>query len=197
MVSNVPIKGSTMSSQDIIVTLTMIGMGLVALGFVWVILQSRKAADTPETQEKLGKSKGVRKVLFATLIVIFIGAGFGTLIPFPDPPQHSPLNAKQVVTVVGHQWFWEMSTDQVLVNQPVEFAVTSADVNHGFAIYGPDEKIVTQTQAMPGYTNKVVWTFKQPGTYIIRCLEYCGLVHHAMESPLTVVTHIEAEGTDE
>lgn len=184
-----------MSSQSIIVTLTLVGMGLVALGFIYVLLQSRKAPDTPETKQKLGKTTALRRILFAVLVVIFGVAAFGTLIPYPDPPQQGPLNASQIVTVIGHQWYWEMSTEQVTVGTPVEFAVTSADVNHGFAIYGPDERIVTQTQAMPGYTNKLLYTFKQPGTYMIRCLEYCGMVHHAMESPLNVVNANEG-GTE-
>jgi len=46
---------------------------------------------------------------------------------------------------------------------------------------------VAQTQAMPGYTNVLRHTFKDPGNYKILCLEYCGLVHHGMMSELTVV----------
>jgi cytochrome c oxidase subunit 2 len=69
----------------------------------------------------------------------------------------------------------------------VEFRVTSDDVNHGFAIYAPDGLIVTQTQAMPGYTNKLLHTFKEPGTYTVQCLEYCGLGHAPMKTTLQVV----------
>ena len=69
---------------------------------------------------------------------------------------------------------------------PVEFRVTSSDVNHGFAIYAPDGRIATQTQAMPGYTNKLVHTFTEPGTYTVMCLEYCGIGHAPMTATLTV-----------
>jgi cytochrome c oxidase subunit 2 len=65
--------------------------------------------------------------------------------------------------------------------------VTSADVNHDFAIYAPDGRIVVQTQAMPGFVNKILYTFDKPGTYKIRCLEYCGLGHDVMAADLTVV----------
>ncbi len=37
----------------------------------------------------------------------------------------------------------------------VEFRVTSLDVNHGMAIFDPDGKLVGQTQAMPGYVNRL------------------------------------------
>ena len=39
---------------------------------------------------------------------------------------------------------------------------------------------------MPGFTNVIRHTFTTPGTYRIRCLEYCGLGHHAMVSQLNV-----------
>jgi cytochrome c oxidase subunit 2 len=68
----------------------------------------------------------------------------------------------------------------------VVFRVTGADVNHGFGVYNENLELVTQVQAMPGYTNKLVYTFDQPGKYRILCLEYCGLAHHAMMGELNV-----------
>ena len=82
---------------------------------------------------------------------------------------------------------WEISPNQAKAGTPVEFNVTSEDVNHGFALYAPDDRIVTQTQAMPGFTNRLRHTFTKPGTYRILCLEYCGLAHHNMVSEFEVV----------
>jgi len=41
---------------------------------------------------------------------------------------------------------------------------------------------------MPGMeaATTLVHTFKEPGEYKIRCLEYCGIVHHAMQDLLVV-----------
>jgi cytochrome c oxidase subunit 2 len=39
---------------------------------------------------------------------------------------------------------------------------------------------------MPGYVNKVYYTFSKAGAYKIVCLEYCGLGHHVMATDLTV-----------
>jgi cytochrome c oxidase subunit 2 len=39
---------------------------------------------------------------------------------------------------------------------------------------------------MPGYTNVIRYTFTTPGTYRVRCLEYCGLGHHTMVTQFTV-----------
>lgn len=68
----------------------------------------------------------------------------------------------------------------------VEFRVTSVDTTHSFAIYGPSGAIYTQTQAMPGYTNRLRFRFSEPGAYTVLCLEYCGAAHHLMRSSFLV-----------
>jgi cytochrome c oxidase subunit 2 len=88
---------------------------------------------------------------------------------------------------VGYQWRWELSRTEVIAGQPVEFRITSADVNHGFGIYDTNLRLVAQTQAMPGYTNTLRHTFDAEGTYRILCMEYCGLAHHNMVTEIKVV----------
>ncbi|MBV8341096.1 MAG: hypothetical protein JO173_01835 [Gammaproteobacteria bacterium] len=95
----------------------------------------------------------------------------------------------QRVDVVGEQWDWRITPAQVVAGRAVDFHVTSADVNHGFAIYDPVLRVIAQVQAMPGFDNVLRHTFEQPGTYRVMCLEYCGLVHHQMASEITVVPH--------
>jgi cytochrome c oxidase subunit 2 len=74
----------------------------------------------------------------------------------------------------------------VPAGQPVEIRVTTADVNHGFGLYDANNRLVTQTQAMPGFTNVIRHVFTTPGTYRVLCLEYCGLGHHTMFSQIVV-----------
>lgn len=173
--------------QNEVFLIALVGMGLVTLGFIYVIMQAGKPADAAETKQVHKTSNLLRKWLFVALLVIFVGTSYATLHRFPIPIQNDSLQAAQVVNVIGHQWYWEMSATQVETGTPTEFRVTSADVNHGFAIYAPDGRIVVQTQAMPGFVNRILYTFDQPGTYRITCLEYCGLGHHVMATDLTVV----------
>lgn len=173
--------------QDLVWAIALVGMGLVALGFVYVILQAGKAADDAATSKAAHTSHMLRRWLFGALLLIFVGGSYATLHRFPIPLQDAPLGIHQVVEVTGQQWSWLIQPATVKAGSPVEFRVTSKDVNHGFAIYAPDGRIVTQTQAMPGFTNKLVHTFEQPGTYKIMCLEYCGLGHAPMTSEIHVV----------
>jgi cytochrome c oxidase subunit II len=68
----------------------------------------------------------------------------------------------------------------------VEFRVTALDVNHNFALYGPERRLLAQTQAMPGYVNRLRVRLARPGRYEVLCLEYCGAGHHLMQSAFTV-----------
>lgn len=185
--SHLRFRGDAMLTENEVWIIALIGIGLVALGFIYVISQAGRPSDETHAKHAYHTSVVLRRWLFAILLVIFAGVSYASLWHFPLPPQHRPLVAKQIINVVGHQWSWELSTTQITAGVPVEFDVTSADVNHGFAIYAPNDRIVVQTQAMPGYTNKILYTFEQPGNYTINCLEYCGLGHHVMTAQLTVV----------
>lgn len=177
--------------QNVVWTLALVGMGLVAVGFIYVVIQAGKPADAAATRKSTHTAHVLQAWLFAVLLVGFVAGSWATLHRFPIPPQHAALEAPQVVEVVGRQWSWQITPDTVQAGSMVEFRVTSVDVNHGFAIYAPDGRIVAQTQAMPGFTNKLLYAFRQPGTYTVQCLEYCGLAHAPMRTTIQVVA---AEG---
>jgi cytochrome c oxidase subunit 2 len=90
------------------------------------------------------------------------------------------------IAVLGVQWGWSMSRDTVPARVPVEFVVRSKDVNHDFAVYAPDGTLLAQVQAMPGYANRLIYRFDRAGVYAVRCLEYCGILHHVMLTTFTV-----------
>ncbi|MGH2467645.1 MAG: cytochrome c oxidase subunit II [Candidatus Limnocylindrales bacterium] len=94
--------------------------------------------------------------------------------------------AATTVQVTAHQFAFDLSSKSLPLGQTIEFDVGSTDVNHGFAIYGPDGRIVGQTQAMPGFTNKLVMQFTTPGTYTLHCDELCGAGHPFMTGTFTV-----------
>lgn len=172
-----------MTVQNEVWLVTLAGIGVVALAFIYVIAKSGRPGDAAQVQKS---AYAIRRWWFLVLVLLGIGVTWASLKQFPIPDQHAQSNATQVVDAVGRQWTWELSRNSVSAGVPVEFRVTSADVNHGFAIYGPDGRIVTQTQAMPGFVNRLVHTFVQPGQYRLLCLEYCGLAHHGMKGEFEV-----------
>ncbi|MCW8944088.1 MAG: hypothetical protein OQL27_04880 [Sedimenticola sp.] len=95
----------------------------------------------------------------------------------------------QDVDVTARSWSYEISNRQFEVGKPVRFSVKSVDTMHGFTVYHPNGKILFNMMLIPGLekASSLVYTFTEPGKYKVRCLEYCGIAHHAMQDELTVV----------
>jgi len=170
--------------QDIAWRVTVILVVAVFLVFAWVALGASQRRDYESIRSRAARA---RFIVFWGLVLVFAPIIVYSLADLPYPRPIAQPGSAEVITATGHQWRWELSKNQVVAGRPVEFHVEAADVTHGFGIYDAQLRLVAQTQAMPGYTNVLRHTFKQPGNYKILCLEYCGLVHHGMIADLTVV----------
>ena len=176
--------------QSIAWYVSLAGIAVVAAVFASVALAASRADDAARIE--LGVQRLRRRLAW------LLGAAFVPITAislWAAPLRNDPRAAdgEQVVDVVGHQWFWEISASRLPAGATVAFHVTSADVNHGFAIYDQDMQVVAQTQAMPGYVNVLRVRFPRPGNYRVLCLEYCGLVHHGMAAQLEVVASAGGE----
>jgi cytochrome c oxidase subunit 2 len=169
--------------QDLAWWLTVVLVVAVLLLFVHVALSTRSREDYASISQRSGR---IRTAAFFILILICAPVVGLSLTDLPYRALGDRSAAPQVVRVTGYQWRWDIRPAQVAAGVPVEFHVTSADVNHGFGIYDGALRLLAQTQAMPGYTNVLHHSFETPGTYRILCLEYCGLVHHGMMAELVV-----------
>lgn len=167
--------------QSVAWYLSLILMALITAVFAIVC---RGAADKRE----LDNPYRGRTVLFVLVLIAGVLISITTLSPWPlSAYAGGAAPAAKVIDAVGHQWRWELSDSTVPVGKPVEFRVTSADVNHGFGIYRGKTQMLGQTQAMPGFVNRLRLTFDEPGQYEILCMEYCGLAHHGMLATITAV----------
>jgi cytochrome c oxidase subunit II len=119
----------------------------------------------------------------ALAVILTLGIPY---YPYPSFRQSTVGLPEIQVQVTASQYLWKLEPDQVPDGRVIEFDVTSGDVNHDFALYGPDHVLVGQVQAMPGYTNRLYLKFSTPGSYQIRCLEYCGVAHSGMLGTLSV-----------
>ena len=163
-----------------IVTLVLVGL-LVLLFIKFALSASSTSAEYSPIQNNAYSLRSKLFILFLLIIVPIIGYTL-TKMPYVS----ASVTAAKTVNAIGHQWYWEISDSTAIVGEQVQYNVTSADVNHGFGIYDPELNVIAQTQAMPGYENKLMVTYPKAGTYKILCLEYCGLAHHAMVAEIIV-----------
>lgn len=164
----------------------LIVLGVIWTGvWIWVVTGSRQVVPYTEVAPRVA---ALRRRLFYTILAIMVVVFLVSMRWLPyRPARATTLGQPQVsVDVTAQQWAWNFSQTEVPAGVAVEFAVTSRDVNHGFGLYDPEGRLVTQVQAMPGYTNRLIYVFDRPGTYTVRCLELCGIPHHAMVATLTV-----------
>jgi cytochrome c oxidase subunit 2 len=181
----------------------LITVSITMVGLVIVVATSRirkkqsfasKTKHHPETYWAIG----VAAILVWLWIISY---------PWMPPVASSVLQPGkehiQVVDVTAGQWFWLMDKSAdgslkavkspvvtLIAGQPVKFTAHSIDVNHGFGVFAGQSdgsSLLFQMQVIPGFDNIFYYTFKHPGIYLVRCLEYCGYAHPYMTSEIKVV----------
>jgi heme/copper-type cytochrome/quinol oxidase subunit 2 len=182
--------------QATILAIFLASSAVIALVFAWIALSTR----TPATVD-VKRAYGLRRVLFivgATCVVVLLVATM-PLAPYA----RAGARAERVVYVAARQFDFVFSDEpitstadlaqvqridnlEIPAGTLVEFRVTSLDVSHGFGLYGPERQIIAQTQAMPGYFNRLLVRLAAPAQYRVFCLEYCAAGHHLMQTRLVV-----------
>ena len=175
--------------QNVVWAVSIVLMGALAALFAWVALGANVALAN--YGPIVASAYRLRSWLFGLAVIVLVIANYETLghLPYVSSLAEPSSRAVQPVEAVAEQWAWSITPDAFHVGQTAEFRVTSKDVNHGFALYDPQMRIVAEVQAMPGYTNVLRYTFREPGVYRVLCLEYCGVAHHEMTADIKVTDH--------
>jgi cytochrome c oxidase subunit 2 len=133
-------------------------------------------------------------IAFFAIVIVFASSTLGLL---PYPYAHAGIKPDMTINVRAQQFQWCLSyapswgtncqtTIKIPVGNTVLFNTSSIDVNHGFGIYSGDGALLDQVQVMPGFYNNIIYQFTSPGTYYIRCMEFCGYGHFGMVSQVNV-----------
>ena len=127
-----------------------------------------------------------------SVLVIFVGVNLASLKYMPTLATAHAATTRtdiQQIDLTATSWAYDMSGRQVEAGRPVRFSGRSSDTMHGFAVYHPDGRMLFTMMLMPGLAKptSLIHTFKEPGRYTVRCLEYCGVAHHTMRDELVVV----------
>jgi cytochrome c oxidase subunit 2 len=155
------------------------GVVVTAIGaVVWSsTLGRRREIDV----RKLGERE---RTWFAIVVVMLVALLFATI--FFTPYGRSAGSGAQQFDVKAQQFAFVIPGRALEAGVPVSFHLTSADVNHGFAVFNEQNEFLFQAQVMPGKTQDYVYTFKKPGRYRVVCFEYCGVGHDQMAGEFTV-----------
>ena len=162
----------------------------VLVGLCVVRFRARGGADPKQVEghTRLEIAWTIAPVLvLAAILFLTVGA-----MNASDPP----VDREPDVTIVGHQWWWEVKypSGAVTANEihiptgkPLVFRLESADVTHDFWV----PELGRKMDATPGHPMSIWLEADEPGTYMGTCAEYCGVQHAWMrilvvaESPET------------
>lgn len=102
--------------------------------------------------------------------------------PFDHPGLRKIAEGEYEAYYVARIFSFAPATIDVPQGARVTFYVTSADVEHGFSI--PETGV--NTMVTPGWVSAVGHTFRQRGTFLLVCNEYCGSGHQLMAAKVVV-----------
>jgi|HubBroStandDraft_6_1064221.scaffolds.fasta_scaffold296235_2 cytochrome c oxidase subunit 2 len=169
---------------------TMLGATFVFLLALLFLVRSRRRAPG-ELTARIQGSASTELTLIGALLTVFIvfwivGATQYDRMMTP-PPDALP------VYVTAKQWMWKFSYADgrssmdvltVPVGRPIKLVMTSRDVIHSF--YVPAFRV--KHDVLPGRYYAAWFQATTPGTFDIRCAEYCGVSHSRMLGVVRVLS---------
>jgi len=190
-----------LSYQTALLALAVCAVIFLIVGgiLVYSIIRFRRRAsdDGSEPPQIYGSNQielawTVLPILIVFVLVLVTARTIADVQNHPAPPDALK------VTVVGHQWWWEIRYPElgfVTANElhvPVSYAdkrkptflrLESADVAHSFWV----PQLAGKTDLIPNRVNTMWIEPKEVGTYLGNCAEYCGTQHARML--LRVIAH--------
>ena len=161
--------------------LFMWSIASICIGSIFYIIYRRSRTLPSDISYDIVNKKRFR--LFYAMIVVLLFAFFVAVSGAPYPEHSAP---DTIIGVKAKMFQFEMTKDSISPGALVEFRVTTEDVTHGFGVYDSVGKIIGQVQVMPKYMSRLRLRFPQSGKYPVLCLEYCGPLHHQMQSTIVV-----------
>lgn len=163
-----------------IIAISYLALVVVGIALALALVRTTRTRRQVDPEKLAHRERSWLVVVVALLVALL----FATIFFIPYGAEAGP--NKQVVRVDSLQFGWTIEPGTVQADVPVEFVITSQDVNHGFGVYDAENRLVFQVQAVPGKEQKAVWTPDDPGEYTVLCLEFCGVGHHLMQGRITV-----------
>jgi len=166
---------------------------LVPFAFMFFYVIHRKSVvDSGPSGSPDKKMSRLEGIWLTVVFVVFVGVNLASLKFMPTIASAHAATTRtdiQNIDLSAKSWAYELSSREIEAGRPVRFSGRSTDTMHGFAVYHPDGRMLFTMMLMPGLSKptSLVHTFKEPGKYKVRCLEYCGVAHHAMQDELTIV----------
>jgi cytochrome c oxidase subunit 2 len=170
--------------------LVLLGISAAIVFFAWKYHASREPDRTAPPRRNLLLEAAWTGIPLAISACVF---AWGAKLYFEMHPRRG--KARDIY-VVGMQWMWKVQHPQgpreinslhVPAGQAIRLVLTSEDVIHSF--YVPAFRL--KQDAVPGMYTSLDFEAVKPGTYPLRCAEYCGSMHYDMGGEVVVMDPVD------
>ncbi len=159
------------------------------LGFFYIVYRRSRPNMQLDQVSDVGISRA-KNGWMVLVIALFLIVNLASIQYFPAVYTAKAAATQQNITdvsVTAESWSYELSEQEFIAGEAVRFNANAVDTVHGFAIYHPKGHVIFTMMLVPGVKpSSLIHVFKEPGTYKIRCLEYCGAAHHDMSDEIIV-----------
>src|SRR6266487_4554776 len=205
-----PVSSGEGATQELfwIVLIPALGIGIFVSALIaYAVLKFRvrpghtTGPANPKTHDR--NLEALWTVVPAVILLIVGFAAFQTLVRTDTLPQDPDV----IMEINAHQWYWNFNITYVRSGMwlnttgnftslnttgaftiktglVVKIILRSFDVAHSFYLIDFDLKV----DVIPGHTNLYWFKPLQPGDFMIRCAEFCGLNHYTMTATRKVVS---------
>ncbi|MDP6572460.1 MAG: hypothetical protein QGI63_08650 [Rhodospirillales bacterium] len=159
--------------------------------FFYVVFRKSFVDSNPGTTDAK-KYVRLEGMWIGLVVLVFVGVNIASIGYMPTVSTAKAATSGQDIIDVNFtakSWVFDFAEATIEVGRPVRFSGKSLDTMHGFAVYHPSGKVLFTMMLMPGMEKptSLIHTFTEPGTYTVRCLEYCGIAHHEMRDEIVVI----------
>lgn len=174
-----------MSDTALVITILYSAMSIIGIVIGLIVFRSTRAGFRVRTagRRTLERREGLWGIAVITFLVVVLA---GTVFQIPYWSDDSDAGVAQKLSITGRQFAWTVDPVRVRAGVKTKVEARATDVNHAVGIYDPGGALIKQVNILPGVVQPFVITFDDPGTYELRCLEFCGVDHHLMQSTLEV-----------
>jgi heme/copper-type cytochrome/quinol oxidase subunit 2 len=155
---------------------------------LYILIRFREGTDTVRKHIKNEMRLEVAWIAFATIIVTVL---FAVSLPVTSSYFTEQEIYDEEILVIAYQFNFTFvrengsrTVDVVYLDlhKNYKFNITSIDVIHSFYAH----ELSIKLDMVPGRYNIVYVQVHTPGTYEVRCAEYCGFGHYLMEAKIIV-----------
>ncbi len=183
--------------QGTVIAALVVGLIVWSL-IIWSIVRYRRRNDEIPNQNP---ENIPIEILYSIVPILIVAGLFFFTLRTQSKTTKVAKRPQLVVDVIGFQWQWQFryrgegvtvtgnsegqKPQLVLpVGETVQLNLKAADVNHSFWV----PRFLSKRDLIPGVRNRINVNVTEPGTFVGRCAEFCGLDHWRMNFEVRAVS---------